>query len=383
MVNLLAFLLLSAPYYNGDDLPPLPKLADDQLNASLALNFKKLNVTTTKKAGAVVEVTSLSRAERLALFYAVGTQPGGELDVLIDDGKGMTPVEVIWDADTMSVRSGESRTTMYGKASSKEEIQKKYGIGPFVDSGSTWDNDSLFVVETALSKLSPTELKGVAGLPFHRMPKDPSGKRVRGTAIAMYVPDKSQIELYDYALAADKRKFFGSPDAPLPLSVGTLIHEAGHAIARSSTRDLRKQAEVTKKEYDDINAKLMEEKKQYDADKAEYQRTKNAELGKALSQKSASLKPLMDEMAKKKKAFEEVAAKMVAADRQGSPIEQAYDKKVPFRTAPTVYGRSAIGESYAESFALFKADKTALDRAAPAAAPFFDSKEYVALLGGP
>jgi hypothetical protein len=381
LLPLLVSAQASGSYYNGDDLPPNAlKMPDEQLTGTVDLNLKKFKIATVKKGGAAVATAALSRAERMAIYYAFGSQPGGELDMLVEDAGKLTPVEVTWDGDTLNVKSGEARASIYGTAASKEALQKKFGVGAFVDSGARWDNDALFVVETALSKLTPDELKGIAGLPFHRMPKDPSAKRVRGTAIAMYVPDKGQIELYDYALEADKRKFYGSVEAPLPLSAGTVIHEAGHAIARASTRALRKQAEETKKAYDEINAKIMEEKKQYDADKAEYQRTKDPALAKALNAKSAALKPLLEDMANKRKKFEEVAAKMVMADRQGSPMEQSFDKTLPFRAAPTMYGRTAIGESFAECFALFKVDRAALERAAPDAIKWFESKDYRAFL---
>lgn len=57
-----------------------------------------------------------------------------------------------------------------------------------------------------------------------------------------------------------------------------------------------------------------------------------------------------------------------------------WDKQVPFRTSATLYGRTAIGESLADCFALFKADKAALQRAAPRATAFFESAEYQQLL---
>ena len=207
VVSPVAGLTAGPAYYVGDDLPPgMEKLPNEQLEASIKLNFGKKQVKTLKKGDAAVEPGALSRAERIGVMYVLGTQPGGELDALVEDGGKFTPVELTWEGDTITVKSGQPRASIYGKASAKEDIQKKYGIGPFVDSGATWDNDALYVVETALSMLSPAELKGVAGLPFHRMPKDPSNKQVRGTAIAMYVPDRSQIELYDYAIQADRRR---------------------------------------------------------------------------------------------------------------------------------------------------------------------------------
>lgn len=375
----------ATPYYNSDDTrPEVLKYDERTLLATLQQELQRKRITTLKDlSGATLpttEAVKLAREVKVALLYLLASTPGAEMDVLIESGGKLVPIESYLEEGTVSFRVGPARDAVYGKANTAEAIQKKYGTGEFLELGAKWDNDSLYVVETALSLLSPAELAGMAGLPFVRLPKDPSNKSVRGVAIAMYVPEKKQIELYDAGLEADRRRFFGSVDNPLPMTVGTLVHEAGHAIARAAVRQTRADIEIAKADYDAVNNKLIAEKKLYDADKATYQRTKDQALGKTLNDKAPMFKQLIADMNEKKKRFEALAQQLMIAERSGSAIEQAFDKVVPFRTAPTVYGRSAIGESFAESFALYKVDPTALTRAAPKATEWFASPAYKALL---
>ena len=369
-------------YYDGDDPNPAPlKYTDETLTASLALNMKNRNVTAVKNAAGAVDPGKLSRVEKIALMYLVTTKPGAELDVVVEDKGQFFAVETYWEGDTFTVKAGAPREKIYGQASAKEEISKKYGVGPFVDEDAKWDNDSLYVVETALSTLSKIELEGIAGLPFHRLKKDPSGKAVRGTAIAMYVPEKNRIELYDGGIDADKRKFFGTADKPMPLSVATVIHECGHAIARAGNRVLKQQLIALKAEYDAMQEKLLADRKKYNEDKATYARTKDAALGTALNERGKVLQQLSKDAAEKAKTFQALSAKMVGEDK-GSALEKALEAKLPVKSSPTVYGRTSPAESFAECLAIYKLDRAALERAAPGVPAWFESAEYAALAKG-
>jgi len=369
-------------YFEGNDPNPAPlKYSEDVLLATLTQQLARQKVATVKNlVTGATDVAKLSRAEKVAVLYLAGSKPGAEFNLMIEENGQYLPVKTWWDGDTITFKTGAPRKALYGKASSKEEIQKKYGIGPFVDSGARWDNDSLFIVETALATLSPAELEGVAGLPFHRMVKDPSNKVVVGVAIAMYVPEKSQIELYDFGIDADKRRFLGPLEKPVPTSVASVVHECGHAISRKGTRDTRLKAVEAKKEYDEINARLIAGKKTYDEDKATYARTKDAALGKALSERVPALKQLIADLAVAKKRFEPLAAQMTADESKGSGLERALDAKLPFKSSPTIYGRTSLAESFAECLSLHKLDRAALDRAAPGISAWFESPEYAALL---
>ncbi len=295
------------------------------------------------------------------------------------DGK-LTPVEAHWDGDTITLKVGQPREKVYGKpTATKEEIQKKYGIGAFVDEDVKWDDDMVYVVESALALLSKEELEGIAGLPFHRMKKDPGGKKGPGLA-ALYAPERGRIEVYDHAMEGDRRKFVGTVDKLLPRSVQTIVHECGHAISRRGSRDAKAKIIVAKKEHDELQTKVQEESKKYNADKAAFNKSKDPELGKSLEERAPAIKQLQADLAEKRKKFDELSAAIVAVEKQGSPLERALDAKHPFKKAPTAYGRTSPGEAYAESFALFKVDRAALERASPGVAAWFESAEYTGLL---
>lgn len=379
-----AFPAFAAPaYYDGDDPNPAPLgYPDPTLTATLQQELSRKKLSVKNSATGATEVAKLSRVEKLGLLYAVGAKPGAEFDAMVEASGQFTPVEVIWEGDVLTYKVGPPRASVYGKASSKEDIQKKYGVGPFIDSGATWDNDSLYVVEQALATLTKEELTGVAGLPFHRMVSDPKKKVVRGMAIAMYVPDTSQIELYDYGMTADKRKFLGSVDKPMPLSVYAVVHECGHAIARKSQRGNRNDAVTIKAEYDEINAKLIAGKKKYDEDRAAYNKSKDPALRKSVEERGAELKKLVGDLAEKKKQFDAAASSMVKADTTGSPMETAFAAKLAVKDAPTIYGRTSIAESFADTLALYKLDQPALDRAAPGVSAWFASPVYTTLITG-
>lgn len=372
-------------YYEGDDPNPAPLgYTDAVLTSTIQQEMKRKRVSSIKNlATGATDVAAFARVEKIALLYVLPTKPGAELDVIVEDGGKFTAVETSWDGEVVTFKTGEARAQLYGKASSTEEIQKKFGTGPFVESGAKWDNDSLYVVETALATLSPEELAGVAELPFHRMVKDPSNKATKGTVAAMYVPERSQIELYDYAMVVDKRRFVGTVEKPTPLSVFTLVHECGHAVSRKGARESRHRTTVAKQEYDEVNAKLIAEKKTYDADKATYARTRDQALGKSISERTPVLKQLVADLAEKKKKFDAAAAEMTTVETKGSAIERALDAKLPFKKSVTNYARTSIAESFAECLALFKLDKKALERAAPGIPAWFESPEYVALVKGP
>jgi len=380
-----AYAAASTAYYEADDPNPAPlKYPDDTLHATLMQQLNRVRVTTVKDlATGATDVAKFSHTQKVAVLYVAGARPGAEMDIMVEEKGQYTPVETFWDGDTISFKTGQPRADIYGKASSKEEIQKKYGVGAFVESGSAWDNNSLFIVETALATLTKEELAGVAGLPFHRMPKDPSSKSVRGVAVAMYVPEKQQIELYDFGIEADTRRFFGTVDKVTPGSVASVIHECGHALSRKLARGQRGQAETTKAAYEDVNARLMAGKKAYDEEKATYTRTKDAALVKSLNEKAAGLKVLMAERTAKEKEFQAVAAQMVAGESKGSAIERAFDAKLSYRKSPTVYGRTSLAESFADSLALYKLDRAALERAAPGVPAWFESAAYTSLLAAP
>lgn len=381
-LTLTAPALAAGPFYEGDD-PPFDKAAaldETSLTNTLKAQLQSRGVTTVKNTDTGATGTDgLSRELKIALLLGVTSAPGAENDLMIELKGTFTPVEVIVDGASLSYRVGTPRTKLYGEGPSKEALQKKYGIGELKDDGVAWDSDTLFIVDQALSKLTPDELAAVAGVPFHRMEKDPANKAVRGRSVAMYRQDNinpPRIELYSYAVDADRRKFVGSATAPTPQSVAMLLHETAHAIARRAVRGLAESVKTARAELETASAAFNEGQKKFNADRDTWNQTKDPELGKSLDARTAAAK---DDVAKVKAIQKKWSDLQSLAQREltsAAPLERGLLAKLPLPSSPTAYGRTAVGESFAECFRLWKLDRAALDRAAPAAGAYFDSPDF-------
>ncbi|MCC6810780.1 MAG: hypothetical protein IT381_25350 [Deltaproteobacteria bacterium] len=376
-----------APFYEGDD-PPIAKalqLEDKQLTSILTNQLKTRNVTVKNVLSGATDIAGMTHLERAALLAAASSQPGNENDMMLEADGQFTPVETRWDGDVISFRIGAPKKSLYGEGPSAAELQTKYGVGPFVEAGSKWTKEMLWLVDAALATLAKDELAGVAGLPFHIMEKDPSNKAVRGRSVAMYrqEPTGTQIELYALALESDKRKFVGSVDHPVPNSVSMLVHELAHAISRKTHRDAQAAYAPQKAAYDALAAKAVEMQKAASARLDEYRKTKDEALKKAVDEDNAALKKMQQELNTASKNMAALGAAQRQGGAQPSPVEKAFLAKLPLPKSPTAYGRTLPGESFAECFRLAKLDPAALERAAPGIPAFFASAEYKEAIAAP
>lgn len=378
----LASSALAGPkFYEGNDPPKTSVKALDpaRLDRVLAGEFQAKKLVAKNAATGATGFDGLSLEVKQALLMAISMPMNGENDLIVEGKDGtFTAVEVLVEPPDVTFRFSAPRASLYGKAPSREELQKKYGTGPFIDSGATWGNDTLFVVDLALGKLSPEELKAIAGLPFHRMPAEPAGGVARGPgsrAIAIYRQDAagSRFEVYDAAPEKDRVRFNGSPDAPIPGSTSTLVHELGHAISRAGSRTEFSEYDTAMAELQAATIAFNEGQKKYNADRAEFQRSKDPELKKSLLAQAAAAKDEMTKVQALQKKVAEADAKRKKTLSGGSPLENAYIAKFPLADAPTLYGRTLVSEAFAEGFSLWKTDRAALERATPGAAAWFDA----------
>ena len=74
--------------------------------------------------------------------------------------------------------------------------------------------------------------------------------------------------------------------------------------------------------------------------------------------------------------IENLEARALALVAEG-PIVQAYGEALDGADAPTRYGEASLTESFAEAFALFRADPQALERVAPGALRWFRAGRHV------
>ena len=362
---------------NDPPVTSVKALDDKRLDSIIVNELKAKGVTAKNAVTGATGVEGLSREVKQALLMTVSMKPGSEQDLMVESAGGKsTPIQVLWDDATLVYSVGTPRD-VYGAGPSKEELQKKYGVGAFVDDGAAWDSDLLFSVDLALSKLTKEELALIAGTPFHRMPKDPKGGGDR--KLAIYRQDSTlpqpRFEVYDASKAVDRVRFCGTVDAPFTQSAAMVMHEVAHALSRATSGDQMEQTKVARKALEDATTAFNEGQKKYNADRAEYAKSKDPELKKSLEARAATTK---DEVAKVKE-LQKVWQDLQTATQRGlqqSPTEAAFLQKLPLNKAPTPYARTLPSEAFAESYRLWKLDRAALDRAAPGISAWFDSAAF-------
>ena len=157
-------------------------------------------------------------------------------------------------------------------------------------------------------------------------------------------------------------------------SAAMLMHEVGHAVSRAASRTQFADVATARAALEAASNAFNEGQKQYTADAADYAKSKDPELRKSLDARAAATQ---DDVAKVKalqKTWQDLQAAAKSTLAQGSAMEQAYLAKLPLAAAPTLYGRTAGPEAFAEAFRLWKFDRVALDRAAPGMAAWFDAQ---------
>ena len=100
----------------------------------------------------------------------------------------------------------------------------------------------------------------------------------------------------------------------------------------------------------------------------------------ALEGQIGQLRAAMQQLDEESSDLADRAAELLAM----GPVLAAYDAALDGAPAPTEYGESHIKESFAESFALFRADPEALERVLPRVHAWFQAGGHLrALRGGP
>ena len=150
-------------------------------------------------------------------------------------------------------------------------------------------------------------------------------------------------------------------------------------MSRAGSQGQFDEVKVARKALEDASNAFNEAQKKYDADRAEWAKTKDPELGKALDARAAVTK---DEVANVKALQKKWSDLQAGAQRgvQQSPAEAAFLAKLPLASAPTPYGRTLPSEAFAEAYRIWKFDRAALERAAPGIASWFDSEAFTSTL---
>ena len=199
-----------------------------QKNFSAVKNIVLVKGATEKKTS--LDKLSLVSKHALWVFiqnYSVGT----EWDFILtftDKKRFRTSVSLEPDG-TLRVHEGV-RHHSQKPSLSREEIRKKYRLGPLIARSSSWSADNYAVLETALATLSDAEIAVIKDMPIVRE-KDQKGKHDNKTGLYIYTNSYAEILLFDKLYKHLEQGYSGTPNQPYNLGDVTLVHEIGHAIA--------------------------------------------------------------------------------------------------------------------------------------------------------
>ncbi len=354
---------------------------DAELTTAVKTHLTARGITTVARRGpdGGVElvprgaVRRLGRAEQMAVLGMIGTRGlGAEWDMLVRVRGETVPVTVWWDAPKrLDLRAGAPWDPTPPPAT--VEALLAYGIGPLGGTRGGWEPEARGLVEQALAALRPEELAVVGGVELWRQDR-PSERVTReiplpegGAFLACYERDvaRAGIYVFDAALRKGTQTFVGRPEAPSSLAVYALLHEVGHALADAPARAAGLEVMEVLREARALEAESQRLRAEWET----LPRTREgAARAETLSSHHEEILARMDVLEAALREREAFANDWTARD----PMAAAWSGVLGGRKAPTLYGRTAPIEGFADAFALHHLDPEALRRASPVAASWFD-----------
>ncbi|MDP6945745.1 MAG: hypothetical protein QF464_16460 [Myxococcota bacterium] len=285
---------------------------------------------------------------------------GAEADILIGvTGEGRIPVTVrVASGGGMTLQRGRAWDPRSGLPSTPEAALDALGIRAQGDARSMWTKRELATLALAIQALSPQERALLEGVPFIRTSR-PTSSQNKG---ALYIQEgcKAWIQVFNRTFEADTYQFVGTPQRPMPGAVRTLLHEMGHAISEhlavKASCALERAVSDTNRLVARYNATIE---------------TLNASGG-TNQQLVHQAQALQGELKRSSDRITQLEQRALDLSGDG-PVVAAYEQALGDSDAPTHYGEESPAESFAEAFALFRADPAALERGAPGAWRWFEA----------
>ncbi len=231
-----------------------------------------------------------------------------------------------------------------------EVFRARYRLGPLDSGRKAWTDTELSVLANALKVLDPRELRYLVDLSFIREQKSRSGL----AANYHYHSSSEQgihqsITVYDSTFSGQEYRFCGNLERTYSAAHMTIVHELGHLIADQPLLAHEHLLNETVKEYNRLVQIFNDTQSE----------------GVLLELKAVQSK------------LEQLRGKKFSTM---GPIIDSFLQSRSSTKGPTVYADTNAVEAFAESYALFKLDPKALNRADPGAFDWFESKEWLDLL---
>jgi hypothetical protein len=313
---------------------------------------------------------------------------GAELDVLMA-GAGPGEPPRMWSVTRdlegrIVVRRGEPPRRLDGPDPSAEELAQRFAIGPLLGSADVeWSPDERRALAQALDLLKPTELALLHALPFERQHIGPDPRHA-GLYVRSTVAKGGKIVLFDLAFT-DTDSYVGQPDRAYPYSVYVILHEIGHAIAKLYRERVLLQYQKDVETYNELVTRVNRSVDEYrlgeqailaGAPMKSSERRALDERQRALSEEISRVKRLLSSARRQLRKMEKITS-------GPTPMEQLYSQLPRALDGPTLYGRTDVSESFAESFALFHVHPDSLQRISPDVQAWFASGAHLELSDGP
>lgn len=301
---------------------------------------------------------------------------GLEVDLLVaTEADGFTPVSAIQEIDgRIHIQMGSPRKSLLpsGVQLPAALFPTRFGTGPVRQDDRPWDPLELHALEQALTLLSPEELSLLSGLEFVRKQQTdkPPKRRAAHKIWGQYLGNDGeqpprQIFLYDTPHGHDTALFIGDPSQPYPIATMCFLHEIGHAIADfARVRGYQRWNQFVARR----NRLVEEWNRLIDANQLQ-------------GEKKDALRSQLDQMKNERDTLEPWFRQLDADyDRDMGPVHTAFQRVRGRAPGPTEYGGEALPESFAESFALFRADGAALRRIYPDVYDWFSAGGHLQAL---
>ena len=281
---------------------------------------------------------------------------GGEIDMRIPiAGRSSTvPVSVIMEMS--------GRVLFEIAKTPRTQVHRNSWTPRYKAGNKNWTAAQRRALRIAINQLNRQELRVLGHITLYRYG---SAGKSKG---ALYLQQNcaAEIRIYDLSFESDRWTFSGSAYSPLPASTRTVLHEVGHAI---HSRPGRYAFCV----YDQNQRAL---KKRIDKYNAIIERTGGRIPTSMQAKMKSEQRAIADAKSKLDREFNRANAMVIEG-----PVLKASRRVLGNDRAPTRYGTTSTRESFAESFALFRADPMALKRLLPKVYRWFENNGHIRAIG--
>ena len=243
-----------------------------------------------------------------------------------------------------TVHVGKStRNPIRYRNQNKSKLINQFQLQDIENGSAKWSRQQLNILGDALGFLSNQEALLLKDTLFKREVHSPSGSE---SGLYEFEGGKQTITIFDSGFQGIENGFVGTINNPKSTAHHVIIHEIGHLLA---------------------NRPIVQ-----------YQRTLNSTIDEYNALVHIVNAGQSDQQSNLENLQQEISRQRANPITRPGPVIQDFQRHRSFTKGPTTYGDTSIHEAFAESYALFKLDPTALNRIDPTLYTWFASNQHLA-----